>query len=53
MNRTDLGDYLGLTTETVSRTMTQLKNKGVIHLDRDRYISLIDMEKLNGMAEGF
>ncbi len=53
MTREDLGDYLGLTTETVSRTMTQLKTKGVIQLKHDRYISLIDIEKLNEMAEGF
>ena len=53
MTREDLGDYLGLTTETVSRTMTQLKIKGVIHLEHDRYINLIGMEKLNEMAEGF
>lgn len=53
MTRADLGDYLGLTTETVSRTMTQLKTKGVIHLERNSYISLIDMEKVDEMAEGF
>jgi len=53
MTRADLGDYLGLTTETVSRTMTQLKNKGVIRLERNSYISLIDMEKIDEMAEGF
>jgi CRP/FNR family transcriptional regulator len=53
MTRADLGDYLGLTTETVSRTMTQFKTKGVIHLERNSYISLIDMEKIDEMAEGF
>lgn len=30
MTRTDIGDYLGLTMETVSRTMSQLKSDGII-----------------------
>lgn len=30
MTRTDIGDYLGLTMETVSRTMSQLKGDGII-----------------------
>jgi CRP/FNR family transcriptional regulator len=53
MTREDLGDYLGLTTETVSRTMTQLKTKGVIRLENDNHVRLIDMEKIIEMAEGF
>jgi len=53
MTRADLGDYLGLSTETVSRTMTQLKTKGVIRLENDNHVRLMDMEKLDEMAEGF
>ena len=53
MTRADLGDYLGLTTETVSRTMTQLKTTGVIRLENDNHVRLMDMEKLDEMAEGF
>src|SRR3546814_14717405 len=30
MSRTDIGDYLGLTTETVRRTFTQLKQDGIV-----------------------
>lgn len=30
MGRADMADYLGLTTETVSRTLTQLRNSGII-----------------------
>jgi CRP/FNR family nitrogen fixation transcriptional regulator len=30
MNRTDIGDYLGLTMETVSRTLSQLKSDGIV-----------------------
>ena len=32
MNRNDIADYLGLTMETVSRVLTQLKTKGLIQL---------------------
>ena len=53
MTRADLGDYLGLTTETVSRTITQLKTKGLIRLESDKHVRLMDMEELGEMAEGF
>ncbi|MBT6542488.1 MAG: helix-turn-helix domain-containing protein [Rhodobacteraceae bacterium] len=53
MSRNDIGDYLGLTTETVSRTLTRLKQSGVIALNSDRRISIIDAETLNEIAEGF
>ena len=53
MTRADLGDYLGLREETVSRAMTQLKTKGVIRLENDNHVRLMDMEKLDEMAEGF
>jgi CRP/FNR family transcriptional regulator, anaerobic regulatory protein len=53
MSRNDIGDYLGLTTETVSRTLTRLKQSGVIALNSDRRISIIDSETLDEIAEGF
>jgi len=53
MSRNDIGDYLGLTTETVSRTLTRLKNTGVIELHSDRKINIADYEALEEMAEGF
>ena len=34
MSRQDIGDYLGLTTETVSRILGRLHRKGLINLDR-------------------
>ena len=33
MSRSDIADFLGLTTETVSRTFTQLRKSGVIAID--------------------
>ncbi len=53
MSRNDIGDYLGLTTETVSRTLTRLKNTGVIILNSDRKIDVADREALEEMADGF
>jgi len=40
MTRQDIADYLGLTIETVSRTMTQLQGQGLIELDGCRHIRL-------------
>ena len=40
MSRQDIADYLGLTIETVSRTMTQLQSQGLIALTGSRQIRL-------------
>ncbi len=53
MNRNDIGDYLGLTTETVSRTMTRLRKSGAITLDSDRSIMINKRDDLVDMADGF
>ncbi len=53
MSRNDIGDYLGLTTETVSRTITRLRKNGIISLDSDRSITIKQRETMNDIAEGF
>ncbi|MGP1397221.1 MAG: helix-turn-helix domain-containing protein [Inquilinaceae bacterium] len=52
MSRSDIADYLGLTTETVSRTFTRLKSDGLIRLLAGGKVELIDREALDDMAEG-
>lgn len=52
MSRADIADYLGLTTETVSRTFTQLKTAGVISLQEGNKVLIADMDGIYDMAEG-
>jgi CRP-like cAMP-binding protein len=40
MSRQDIADYLGLTIETVSRTLTQLENSAAISVPTSRRIVL-------------
>jgi CRP/FNR family transcriptional regulator len=53
MSRNDIGDYLGLTTETVSRTFTRLRSSGTISMESDRKVNIIDRDTLSEIAEGF
>ena len=47
MQRTDIADYLGLTIETVSRTLTQMVRTGLIRLaDAGRTAILADKARL-------
>lgn len=52
MSRADIADYLGLTTETVSRTFTQLKTSRVISLLEGNKVQIHDMDDLFDLAEG-
>ena len=52
MSRSDIADYLGLTTETVSRTFTQLKTAGAISLQEGNKVLISDMDAIYDMAEG-
>jgi CRP/FNR family transcriptional regulator len=46
MSRVDIADYLGLTIETVSRTITQLRFEGVIHAAAARTVEVTDHQRL-------
>ena len=52
MTRTDIGDYLGLTPETVSRVMNRLKDVGLIELRQHKYVQLLNLDRLRDLAEG-
>lgn len=52
MTRLDIADYLGLTIETVSRTMTQFRTSGLIRLMEIDELVILDPEALGALAEG-
>jgi len=52
MGRRDIADYLGLTIETVSRTLSKLKLQSVIEIPTAHDIVIKDMEELATLAEG-
>jgi CRP-like cAMP-binding protein len=52
MTRMDIGDFLGLTIETVSRTFTKLKMMRLIELTHSTEVRLADVEELKRLAEG-
>src|SRR6266702_1987160 len=49
MCRRDIGDYLGLTLETVSRTLSQLHGEGVLGFSGARQIVLRNRQRLRSM----
>jgi len=51
MTRTDIGDHLGLTMETVSRALAHLKSEGVIELKSSHNVRIRDREALADLAE--
>jgi CRP-like cAMP-binding protein len=52
MSRQDMADYLGLTIETVSRTLTRLKHRGLIALRTPQEIILKRPGDLAALASG-
>jgi len=52
MTRSDIADYLGLTTETVSRSFTHLRQKGWISLEGAGTVNILDRDMLEHLAEG-
>jgi CRP/FNR family transcriptional regulator len=52
MTRADIGDFLGLTIETVSRTFTRLRTLGLIELPQSSRVRLVDLKQLERLAAG-
>lgn len=51
MARSDIADYLGLTIETVSRTFSKFKERGLIRLSNARVITITDPDALQSLCE--
>lgn len=52
VRRSDLADYLGVTPETMTRTMKRLEREGLIEAAPDDLIRLVDLAALRAMSEG-
>jgi len=59
MSRYDIADYLAIAVETVSRALTQLRQRGAIVLDSSRVVRIIDrgalqaqIRQVQGLLEG-
>ena len=54
MTRNSIGDYLGLTTESVSRSLSRLIKLGTISVDNSHQrVSIIDRDKLEELTGEF
>ncbi len=51
MSRADIGDFLGLTIETVSRAFTRLRKSGVIELPNPHRVCVLQSDVLADLAE--
>lgn len=49
LSRKDIGNYLGLTIETISRTFSHFQNKGLLETDR-KYVKILDLHQLKSIA---
>jgi CRP-like cAMP-binding protein len=52
MSRIDIADYLGLTKETVSRMLAELRGRRVIRLQTQNRVEVVDRGGLRAIAEG-
>ncbi|WP_293678637.1 Crp/Fnr family transcriptional regulator [uncultured Phenylobacterium sp.] len=52
MTRADMADYLGLTTETVSRCFTRLRGSGLIRLEQPTSVVVLHPRRLRDVAAG-
>jgi len=51
MSREEIGNYLGLTIESISRLLSRLKKQGLLRV-ANREIELLDLTKLRALAAG-
>jgi CRP/FNR family transcriptional regulator len=49
MSRVDIGNYLGLTVETVSRVFSRMQKMDMLKVD-NKEIEILDLDSLRGMA---
>lgn len=49
MSRVDIGNYLGLTVETVSRILSRMQKMGILRVD-NKEIEILDMPGVRGVA---
>jgi CRP/FNR family transcriptional regulator, anaerobic regulatory protein len=52
MTRADIADFLGLTLETVSRSLTAFRKRGWIREPAHQRMELLNLEALSALAEG-
>lgn len=52
MSREDISDYLGLTVETISRTLSSFAKDGLIKVDQFKTITLLKPKELHNLSEG-
>ena len=50
MSRNDIGDHLGLTTESVSRCFTRLRKKKIIDLESAHTVTILDHDRLRAVS---
>ena len=53
MSRTDIADHLGLTIETVSRSLTQLRREGIIALPTANQVVILKRAALERLQQGY
>jgi CRP/FNR family transcriptional regulator len=50
LSRAEIADFIGATTETVSRQLTRFKQQRVLRFENPREVSVLDMEALANLA---
>jgi CRP/FNR family nitrogen fixation transcriptional regulator len=50
VSRKDIADYVGLTLETVSRTLSELRRSGVVEFPKSRHLVIKSLERLRALT---